>query len=267
MGRWQQNAASLKGFLADKLVCTWEHTARQFCEALGINANTPPAARAEGLREPASASTHRPEIISVKTETTVPGRSASTLIQSPHLAWPDVLKEDVPDRFLLLPASGVVPFHRHRDGLLPRHLDWVLAEDQPIKLWLLAGPGGEWDNPLADRSLSAIAQRAWLASGFLTVCCQPYPGTAGLITESITKGIQPPCKQGCPRSSQACAASPRHRWQKRFHQPSLLCWIAIPRPSYPACRSMSLDSREAEDTHASDQGSTHPCAPGWKGTG
>jgi glycosyltransferase involved in cell wall biosynthesis len=31
MGRWQQNAASLKGFLADKLVCAWEHTARQFC--------------------------------------------------------------------------------------------------------------------------------------------------------------------------------------------------------------------------------------------
>jgi glycosyltransferase involved in cell wall biosynthesis len=106
MGRWQQNAASLKGFLADKLVCAWEHTARQFCEALGIEVNTPPVACAEGLSEPAPTSTHRPEIIPVKTETTVPGPPASTLIQIPHLEWSDALKEDVPDRFLLLPASG-----------------------------------------------------------------------------------------------------------------------------------------------------------------
>src|SRR5262249_31141951 len=112
IGRWQQNAASLKGFLTDKLVCTWEHTARQFCEALGIEANTLPAVRAEGLSEPAPVSTHLPEIISVKTETTVPDRPASTLIQIPYLEWSDVLKDDIPDRFLLLPASGVVPFHR-----------------------------------------------------------------------------------------------------------------------------------------------------------
>ena len=167
MARWQRNAAFLKGFLADKLVCTWEHTARQFCEALGIDANTPPAARAERLSEPAPASAPPPEIISVKTETTVPDRPASTLIQIPHLEWSDVLKDDMPDRFLLLPASGVVPFHRHRDGLLQRHLDWVLAEDQPIKLWLLAGPGGTGETRLLIEVCRQLHKEHGWQAGFL----------------------------------------------------------------------------------------------------
>ena len=181
MGQWQQNAASLKGFLADKLVCTWEHTARQFCEALGIDANTPSAARAEGLSELAPPSTHRPEIISAKTETTVPDLPASTLIRIPHPEWPDALKEDVPDRFLLLPASGVVPFHRHRDGLLQRHLDWVLAEDQPIKLWLLAGPGGTGKTRLLIEVCRQLQEEHGWQAGFLQTVDNPAPELQALL--------------------------------------------------------------------------------------
>ena len=37
---WQKNAAYLKCLLEQKLECTWVHTAKQFCEALGIDVHT-----------------------------------------------------------------------------------------------------------------------------------------------------------------------------------------------------------------------------------
>jgi len=126
MGRWQQNAASLKGFLADKLVCTWEHTAKQFCEALGVDANTSPAARAEGRSEPTPASTHRPEIIPVKTETAVPDRIEGP-VRIPISNESKRRRDD--DDIILKAATDLVESLKALDQAVHKHLtDLVLFD-------------------------------------------------------------------------------------------------------------------------------------------
>ena len=165
MPQWQQNAAFLKDCLTQKLVCTWEHTAQTFCAGLGLESSPPPAARVEV--PPASVRPPAPELSAPQAETTAPPHTTSTLIHIPHLTWPDALKDEIPDRFLLVPASGVVPFHHHRHGLLQQHLDWVLAAEPPITLRLLAGPGGTGKTRLLIEVCRRLqAEHGWHA-GFL----------------------------------------------------------------------------------------------------
>ena len=97
----------------------------------------------------------------------MPGPTTSSLIQIPQLDLPARLGEDMPDRFMLLPASGVVPFHHERDALVDQRIDWVLAGEQPIKLCLVAGPGGSGKTRLLIEVCRKLkAEHGWQA-GFL----------------------------------------------------------------------------------------------------
>ncbi len=95
------------------------------------------------------------------------GQADSDLIKIPQIDLPHALREDMPDRFMLLPASGVVPFHHEQDDLVDRRIEWVFAGEQPIKLCLLAGPGGSGKTRLLIEVCRRLqADHGWQA-GFL----------------------------------------------------------------------------------------------------
>jgi tetratricopeptide (TPR) repeat protein/glycosyltransferase involved in cell wall biosynthesis len=163
--RWQNNAAHLKRLLEQELGCTWVHTARQFCEALGIDVQTPSEAPVGGLPDHGvdARPANREEV-----------STASKLIQIPHIQWPEALIPDIPDRFMLLPASATVPFHHHRNGRLQQHIEWALAGEQPIKLSLLAGAGGTGKT----RLLIEVCRRLQADYGWQTGFLQPVSDLA-----------------------------------------------------------------------------------------
>ena len=117
-------AVQLKRDLQEKLVCTWENTARQFLEGLGIE-------------EPQPATPPNP--VSQQTPQPVP---RSDFIAIPRPSWPEGLGFEMPDSMLLRPESRIVHFHHLREPLRDEIIGWALNPDQLIKLRLQAGEGG-----------------------------------------------------------------------------------------------------------------------------
>ncbi len=133
--RYQKNASNLKTLLEQELVCTWCHTAKQFCDALEIVPDSIPLSSADDFEA---------NIVEQQVEPTEPlsSRMESKLIQTLHRPWPDIPGVEMPDSYMLLPASEVVPFHSYRLELLQKMIAWAISDGPAIKLHLLAGAGG-----------------------------------------------------------------------------------------------------------------------------
>jgi len=124
----RQNAKKLKHELREKLVCSWKHTAKEFCDALG------PERAAETQR----GSTEPP----LPTKPTLQTGSQSDFIAIPQPSWPENLGVEMPDSMMLRPESRVVRFHPLREPLRDEIIGWAIDPDQPIKLRLQVGEGG-----------------------------------------------------------------------------------------------------------------------------
>ncbi len=117
-------AAKLKRELKEKLVCTWTHTAKQFCDGLGIEESIPVEPVGIDLKMP-----------------TVPVQTAkSGFVSIPKSVWPEGI--EMPDSMLLRPESRVVRFHHLRESLRDKIVGWAVDPAEFIKLHLVAGKGG-----------------------------------------------------------------------------------------------------------------------------
>jgi tetratricopeptide (TPR) repeat protein/glycosyltransferase involved in cell wall biosynthesis len=165
LSRAQANAQRLKRLLQQQLVCTWENTARQFCEGLG------PALEAAPALAPTNGAPPRGETSKQIAKANDSGARANEspppLIGFPERPWPQSLAIEMPDSIMLLPQSEVVPFHSYRRALLDEVLGWALANDQPIKLRLQAGEGGTGKTRLAIAACHQLEERDGWQVGFL----------------------------------------------------------------------------------------------------
>ncbi|MEA2818441.1 MAG: hypothetical protein QOJ86_445 [Bradyrhizobium sp.] len=128
----RNDATKLKQELKSKLICTWDHTARQFCDGLDMDAIKSPAIVRPGPERPSR-------------KLIVPSIQQSNFLTIPKLEWPKDLSDkgfEMPDSMLLRPESQVIRFHHFREPLRDAIIEWVLERDAPIKLRLLAGEGG-----------------------------------------------------------------------------------------------------------------------------
>ena len=147
----RKNAAKLKRELQKTLVCTWENTAKQLCDALGIERSNPADAPQRASQGPAAPV------------------SRSDFIAIPSLSWPEEFAAkgfEMPDSMLLRPESQVVKFHQFRELLLQAIIDWARTQDAPIKLRLQAGEGGAGKTRLLIEVCKRLEEQGWRA-GFL----------------------------------------------------------------------------------------------------
>jgi hypothetical protein len=164
--RAQRSAARLKEDLQENLVCTWENTARQFCEGLGCIPNQPsspilvkPAPDNRGPR-------HSGTVVEEK-RADAADTGPPPLIALPERPWRDPLGIEMPDSLMLLPQQEVVPFHSYRQRLLDEVLAWALAEDEPIKVRLQAGEGGTGKTRLAIEACRRLESEHGWRTGLL----------------------------------------------------------------------------------------------------
>ena len=185
LGQSQQYASELKQELEQKLVCTWFNTADQFCQSLGIAPDT----SLEDDRDPdsdsdAPISTLAPPIQSSdpmpQHVATLPQDEAPALIAIRQTTW-NGSQPDIPDRFMLLASSGVVPFHPYRDAFLQQRLDWAFSDDQPIKLCLVAGPGGVGKTRLLIEMCRRLKETHGWQAGFLQTVDHPVQELRALL--------------------------------------------------------------------------------------
>jgi hypothetical protein len=99
----RQAAAKLKQELKKELICTWTHTAKQFCDGLGIEGST--------------RTTPIPVDPNTRTDIAPSQVVKSTFVSIPKSSWPEELTAkgfEMPDSMLLRPESRTVGFHRLR---------------------------------------------------------------------------------------------------------------------------------------------------------
>jgi tetratricopeptide (TPR) repeat protein/glycosyltransferase involved in cell wall biosynthesis len=164
--RAQSNARLLKKLLQEKLVCTWENTARQFCEGLGLKPDEPasPILVTPAPSQPGP----RPSGTVVEEKRTDAAETGPPpLIALPERPWRDPLGIEMPDSLMLLPQQEIVPFHSYRQRLLDEVLAWALAEDEPIKVRLQAGEGGTGKTRLAIESCHRLESEHGWRTGLL----------------------------------------------------------------------------------------------------
>jgi tetratricopeptide (TPR) repeat protein len=164
-------AVKLKQDLRQKWVCTWEHTARQFYDGLGIE-----AAKETGPRPPEREPPSEPEPKQVP---------RSEFIAIPRPSWPEELSKKgikMPDSMLLRPESRVVRFHRLREPLRDTIIEWALNLDQLIKLRLQAGEGGAGKTRLLIEVCDQLERHDWRA-GFVDRSQSIASGFSALLNE------------------------------------------------------------------------------------
>jgi tetratricopeptide (TPR) repeat protein len=140
---WQAKAATLRTSLLQRYGCTWQDTAKTFLDALG----EPPGSGAGG--EPGYEP--RPD-------------APPALIRMPELPAFDPASSP---RLLLLPESGVVPFHAAREALVQDVIAWADEGDLPVGLRLDVGPGGAGKTRLMLEACRRLNQRSDWFAGFL----------------------------------------------------------------------------------------------------
>ena len=125
------DASKLKQELNHKWNCTWEQTAKQFCDGLGVKLVK-------------QAVPHEVDL-AVRATQAVALTARSDFVAIPELKWPKELSDkgfEMPDSMLLRPESRIVRFHKLREPLRDAIIDWAVERDAPIKLRLHAGEGG-----------------------------------------------------------------------------------------------------------------------------
>jgi hypothetical protein len=127
----RQAAVKLKQELKKELVCTWTHTAKQFCDGLGIEGATHVTPIGIDLRTGTGSSP--PRVV------------RSTFVSIPKSSWPEEFTAKgikMPDSMLLRPESRTVDFHHLRDSLRDSIVEWAIDPTEFIKIHLVAGTGG-----------------------------------------------------------------------------------------------------------------------------
>lgn len=122
------DAVKLKHDLKNKLICTWDHTARQFYDGLRYTSarpSIPVSLDPRPLLKPTTVAAQKSDFVTI-----------------PKPDWPQDSGMDMPDSMLLLPQSRVVRFHHQRGSLRDAIIDWANKSDARIKLRLQAGEGG-----------------------------------------------------------------------------------------------------------------------------
>jgi tetratricopeptide (TPR) repeat protein len=149
------DASKLKQELKNRLICTWKHTAEQFCVGLGIDPITQPVPGLPDLRP-----THLAD-----------GQiNRSTFVAIPEIKWPKELIDkgfEMPDSMLLRPESRVVRFHPFREALCDTIANWALEYDAPIKFRLQAGEGGAGKTRLLIEVCHRLELRHGWRAGFV----------------------------------------------------------------------------------------------------
>jgi tetratricopeptide (TPR) repeat protein len=141
---WQVKAAALRISLIQRYGCTWQHTAKTFLDALG----EPPVSRAGGE----SGNEPHPD-------------TPPALIGMPELPAFDPATSS--PRLLLLPESGVVPFHTAREALVQEINAWADEGNLPVGLRLDVGAGGAGKTRLMLEVCRHLNQRSNWFAGFL----------------------------------------------------------------------------------------------------
>ena len=186
LDRWQQYASGLKRELEQHMMCMWLNTADQFCQSLGIAPDTSlKDDRGPDSESDTPISTLAPPMQSAdptpQPDTTLAYVEVPALIAIPQMTWDESLQPDIPDRFMLLAASGVVPFHPYRDAFLQQRLDWALSDDQPVKLCLVAGPGGVGKTRLLIEMCRRLQETHGWQAGFLQTVDNPVHELRALL--------------------------------------------------------------------------------------
>jgi tetratricopeptide (TPR) repeat protein len=144
LASWQVKASALRASLVQRFGCTWQDTARTFLDALG----SPPGCRAGGESSNAS----HPD-------------APPALIRMPELPAFDSATSS--PRLLLLPESGVVPFHVAREALVGEIIAWADEGNLPVGLRLDVGAGGAGKTRLMLEACRHLNQRSNWFAGFL----------------------------------------------------------------------------------------------------
>jgi tetratricopeptide (TPR) repeat protein len=151
----QELATKLKRDLKYKLVCTWEQTARVFCDGLGLS---------------------WPEVHAKVPSTLSPAEAAhsatapSNFATIPKLASPKEFAAkgiEMPDSMLLRAESRVVRFHHLRGPLRDAIIRWAIERDKPIKLRLQAGRGGAGKTRLLIEVCEKLENQNGWRAGFI----------------------------------------------------------------------------------------------------
>ena len=141
---WQAKAAALRTSLVRRYGCTWPDTAKTFLGALG----EPPGSRTDGGRSNGPQLSAPPALI----------RMPEPLAFDPATSSP---------RLLLLPESGIVPFHTARAALVQQVIAWVDESNVPVGLRLDVGAGGAGKTRLMLEVCRHLNQRPNWFAGFL----------------------------------------------------------------------------------------------------
>lgn len=144
LASWQAKAEALRRSLVQRYGCTWQNTAKTFLDALGES----PVSRAGGE----SGNGSRPDALPALIRMPVP------LAFDPATSSP---------RLLLLPESGVVPFHGARETLVQEVIAWAEEGNLPVGLRLDVGAGGAGKTRLMLEVCRHLNQRSNWFAGFL----------------------------------------------------------------------------------------------------
>jgi tetratricopeptide (TPR) repeat protein len=154
----RSDAAKLKQELQSKLICTWVHTAKQFCEGLDRGDIKPEVLVGPSSEQPPP----KPVILPIK---------QSDFVTIPKLDWPKDLSDkgfEMPDSMLLRPESRVVRFHPFREPQRDEITNWALEDDGPIKLRLQTGEGGAGKTRLLIEVCDRLEHHHGWRAGFVT---------------------------------------------------------------------------------------------------
>ncbi len=165
----RKNAREIKYELREKLGCSWEHTAKQFCDALG----------SEPAAETPLESTEPP----LPPKLTLETGSQSDLIAIPQSSWPEDLGVEMPDSMMIRPESRVVRFHRLREPLRDEIVGWAIDPNQPIKLRRQVGEGGAGKTRLMIEVCEKLEGSHGWRAGFLARYRQIDRGFLALLRE------------------------------------------------------------------------------------
>ena len=166
----RNSAAKLKRELKEKLICTWEYTAEQFCR--GLASRQPDDAVSTGTAAEQHSTMRSPEVIYI-----------------PRLDWPEAFNNkgiEIPDSILLSPESRVVPFHKARIPLRNSIISWALDSDQPIKLRLQTGEGGAGKTRLMIEVCDQLARLHGWHAGFVDRTKGATRGFASLLSRDVS---------------------------------------------------------------------------------
>jgi tetratricopeptide (TPR) repeat protein/glycosyltransferase involved in cell wall biosynthesis len=141
---WRAKAEALRTSLVQRYGCTWKDTAKTFLDALG----EPPSSRTGG--EAGNGPRHE---------------APPALIRMPGLPAFDPATSS--PRLLLLPESGVVPFHAAREALVQEVIAWAEEANLPVGLRLDVGAGGAGKTRLMLEVCRRLNQRSNWFAGFL----------------------------------------------------------------------------------------------------